>query len=439
MPKEFPKAGLTHADVLARMQQMRSEDADWRGGRTWSLVYHASDELTRLVKDAYALFHAENALSPFAFPSLRRFEGEVLDLAAGLFHAPEGKGSLTSGGSESILMAVKSARERARRDRPEIKAPEMIVPRSVHPAFEKAGYYLDVKVVHAPVGADGRVEPDAVRALVNDNTILLVGSAPSYPHGVVDPIPELGALALERGLWLHVDACVGGFLLPWLERLGKPIPAFDFRVPGVTSMSADLHKYGFAAKGASVVLYRDRELRRNQFFVYGDWPGGLYGSPSATGTRPGGAIAAAWAVMHALGEDGYLRLAREISDTTDKILAGIRATPGLRVIGEPVMSVFAFTSDVVDVYELGDALTQRGWAVDRQQLPPALHCMVTPAHTSIADLFVADLRECTASLAAGGRAPEGSAAMYGMIGAMPDREAVASFIYDFMDTLYQPD
>ena len=433
----LPKTGQRREAVLEKMRALRSDDARWKEGKTFSLVYHASDEVSRLLADAYTMFMAENALSPMAFPSLRRFEAETVAMAADLFHGgAEAAGTLTSGGSESILLAVKTARDRLRVEKG-ITAPEMVLPRSVHPAFQKAAHYFGVKAVHAPLGPDFRADVGAMRGLVTANTVLVVGSAPAYPHGVVDPIEEIAALAQERGLSCHVDSCLGGFLLPFAKKLGHPVPPFDFSVPGVTSLSADLHKYGFAAKGASVLLHRTRDLRRHQFFTYAEWPGGLYFSPSMTGTRPGGAIAAAWAVLHFLGEEGYLALARGILDTTRKLREGVAATPGLNVLGKPVMSVFAFASDTLDVYALGDAMEARGWKLDRQQKPPALHLMVTPAHAPVADLFLSDLRDCAARLARGEPAPEGSAAMYGMLGAVPDRSTLDGFILDFMEGLYE--
>jgi glutamate/tyrosine decarboxylase-like PLP-dependent enzyme len=311
----------------------------------------------------------------------------------------------------------------------------MLLPITAHPALEKAAHYFDVKPVHIPVGADFRADVEAARKLAGPNTILVVGSAPAYPHGVVDPIEPLAALAATHGALFHVDACLGGFLLPFVERLGRPVPPFDFRVPGITSMSADIHKYGYAAKGASVVLYRSRGLRRHQWFAYGDWPGGLYGSPSMTGTRPGGAIAAAWAVMRYLGDEGYLDLARVTMETTDRLARGVSETHGLRLLGEPVMSVFAFASDTVDVYVLGDAMEKRGWKLDRQQRPPCLHLMVTPAHAAVVDAFLADLRECVSAIETTRPTPEGAAAMYGMLGAAPERSMIGSFILDFMDGL----
>ena len=432
---KLPKTGSSHDQVLARMRQMRADDAKWRDGRTFSLVYFAGDDVSTLLKDAYGEFMAENGLSPMAFPSLRRFEAEVVKICADLFHGDdEVCGTMTSGGSESVMMAVKTARDWAREKG--LERPEMILPSTIHPVFEKAGHYFEVKIHHAPVGPDFRVDVAAVEKLINPSTALIVGAAMPYPHGVVDPIAELAALAQRRGLLCHVDACLGGFLLPFARKLGRDIPPFDFEVPGVTSLSADLHKYGFAAKGASLVLYKTHALRKHQFFTFSEWPGGLYISPSMTGTRPGGAIAAAWAILHYLGEDGYLQKVRGILDTTQRLIDGITAIAGMKVLGKPHGSVFAWNSDSVDVYQLGDAMEAKGWKLDRQQKPPALHCMVTPAHAAVVEPFLADLRACVASLKAGEPAPEGSAALYGMVGTVP-KETADGFLLDFLDGLYE--
>lgn len=437
MTLELPAQGTPKAELLARMESLRAGDADWRNGKTFSLVYFAGDELLDLVKQASNLFFSENGLSPIAFPSLKRFEAEVLAMAADLFHGETAAGTLTSGGSESLLMAVKTARDHARVEKPHIKAPELLLPVTAHPALLKAAHYFDVRPVRIPVGPGFAADVDAARALCNDNTILIVGSAPAYPHGVLDPIGPLAALAQEKGILCHVDACLGGFLLPWAERLGVPLPAWDFRVPGVTSLSADLHKYAFTAKGASVILYRDEALRRHQFFAVADWPGGLYASPSMTGTRPGGAIAAAWAALQHLGAEGYVKISKTILDTAQVLREGVAATPGLRLLGDPLLSVFAFTADGLDIYALGDAMEARGWKLDRQQLPPSLHLMITPAHAPIAGQFLLDLRACAAALLGGEEAPAGSAALYGMIGALPDRSAAEPFLLEFLDSLYR--
>jgi glutamate/tyrosine decarboxylase-like PLP-dependent enzyme len=427
--------GLSHTEVLTRMREMRAEDARWQEGKTWSLVYDAGEDIRRLLADAYTEFMSENGLSPLAFPSLRRFEAEVLATAATLFHGETAAGTMTSGGTESLLMAVKTAREYARAERG-ITEPEMVLPASAHPALHKAAHYFGVKAVVVPLGPDFRADVEAMKAAMGPRTVLVVGSAPAYPHGVVDPIRELAAAAQERGILFHVDACLGGFLLPFARKLGVALPDFDFAVPGVTSLSADLHKYGYAAKGASVILYRTPELRRHQFFTYADWCGGIYASPSMGGTRPGGAIAAAWAIFQYLGEEGYLRLARTVLDTARALREGVAATPGLKLLGEPPVSVFAFSSDTLDVYALGDAMEARGWKLDRQMNPPALHMMVTPAHAKVVEPFLRDLRECAAGLTSGEPAPDGSAALYGMLGAMPDRKEAEGFIMQFLDGLY---
>jgi len=433
---QLPQQGIGKDKLAMELEAMRKGDADWRNARTFSLVYNAGDDLLEVTKDAYLRFFSENALNPVAFPSLRRFERAVVGMTASMLNAPAGAaGTMTSGGSESLLMAVKTARDWAREHKPEIKTPEMLLPISAHPALHKAAHYFDIKVVPVPVRADFRADARAAESLLTDNTILVVGSAPAYPHGVVDPITDLARIAKAKGILMHVDACLGGFLLPFVEKNGRTLPAFDFRVPGVTSMSADVHKYGYAAKGASVVLYESQALRRHQFFTYADWSGGLYGSPSMTGTRPGGAIAAAYAIMNHLGEEGYLRLAKETMAATDTLSRGIRAIPELSILGEPDASVIAFTSDALDVYMLGDAMEAKGWKLDRQQRPPCLHMMVTPAHGPVAAAFLADLGQCVAFLRDSKPVPEGAAAMYGMLGNAPDRAMVAGALLDFMDGL----
>jgi sphinganine-1-phosphate aldolase len=434
--KHLPESGVKKDDVFQTMEQYRADDADWKRAKTWSLVYFAGEDILEVAKEAYTRFFSENGLNPIAFPSLRRFERDVVQMSLSMMNAPpEAAGSMTGGGTESLLMAVKTAREWARKTRPHVKEPEMLIPISAHPALEKAAHYFDVKSVHIPLGADYRADVEAAKGLVTPNTIMILGSAPAYPHGVVDPIAGLAAIAAKHGILCHVDACLGGFLLPFFPGIGRELPHFDFRVPGVTSMSADIHKYGYAAKGASVVLYRTRELRRHQYFSYADWPGGLYASPSMAGTRPGGAIAAAWAVMNYLGQKGYERLARETMATADALREGIDAIPELRILGKPDASVFAFDSEKVDVYQLADAMEKKGYKLDRQQRPPSLHMMVTPAHAVIKDAFLAELRQGVLELSETKPVAEGAAAMYGMLGAAPDRAAVSGMLIDFMDGL----
>ena len=430
----FPKRGESHQQVMAQLQEAITHDADWRGGRIWSLVYFAGEDVAALLKDAYSTAFFTNGLGPGAFKSLRKFEAEVIAMTADLLGCPQAAGNMTSGGTESILMAVKTARDWARAEKG-ITAPSMVLPVTAHPAFDKAAQYLGVKAVHIPIDDDLRADVSAAREAITPSTVLLVGSAPNYPFGTIDPIPQLAELAQEHGIACHVDACLGGYLLPFVKRLGYEVSPWDFSVPGVTSISADLHKYGFSARGASTVLYRDRQYRRHQFFAYGDWPGGLYGSPTMTGSRPGGAIAAAWAVLNYLGEDGYTRLAKVIMETTRALVDGVDAIPGLRVLGRPEMSVFAFASDTVDIHAVADALDAAGWHPDRQQLPPSLHLMVTPAHKEIVPAFLADLDAAVRRVSREGAISGGRAAMYGMLEQTQDRGVVRNVIVDFVDRL----
>jgi glutamate/tyrosine decarboxylase-like PLP-dependent enzyme len=390
----LPEKGIPKAELLARMRERKRADADWRGGRTFSLVYPAGEDVDELLREAAELYLFENALNPFRFPSLRQMEDEVVALAADLLHGgATAGGAMTSGGTESILMAVKTARERARAERGVTK-PELLAPYSAHPAFAKAAHYLGLELRQIPLRDDFRADVAEAAKLITPNTALVVGSAPNYPFGVVDPIPELAALAAERGIAFHTDACLGGFLLPFLEALGEPIPPFDFRVPGVSTISADVHKYGYCIKGASTILHRDKtHVNQHQLFLWDRWPGGSYGSFAMAGARPSAPIAAAWAVLHGLGREGYLKLARAVRDTTRKLRAGLDAIPGLRVLGAPAMSVLAFGSDRFDVFAVGDAMDAKGWHLDRQKGPAALHLMVSPEHAKIADAFLADLRE----------------------------------------------
>ena len=430
----LPSNGKSREQVREEIEQALGRDADWRGGKIWSLVYFAGEDVSDVLKDAYTAAFYTNGLGPGAFKSLRKFESEVVAITAGLLNAPEPVGNMTSGGTESILMAVKTARDYARAERG-IEAPEMVLPLTAHPAFDKSAQYLGVKAVKTPLRDDFRANVNAMRAAITKNTVLVVGSAPNYPNGAIDDIPAIASLATEHGVPCHVDACLGGFLLPFVERLGYDVRPWDFRVPGVSSISADLHKYGFSARGASTIMYRDASYRRHQFFAVTDWPGGLYGSPTMTGSRPGGAVAAAWAVLNYLGEDGYTRLAKVIMDTTRKLQEGVRATGELAVLGEPDMSVFAIASDSLDIHLVGDALDALGWHPDRQQKPASLHLMVTPAHAAVADDFVADLHEAVRRVKTGEQAPGGRAAVYGALDKMDDRAPVRDAVFGTLEKI----
>lgn len=391
------------ADVLAEIEALRRDDVRWREGRAFSLVYHAGDELDRLAKSAYAAYSSENALNVDAFPGLRRMQAEIVDTVSGWFHGgADAAGFFTSGGTESLLMAVLAARERGRTERG-ITEPEMVLPASAHAALEKAAHYFGVRSVRVPVRDDWRADVDAMAAAITERTVLLVASAPQYPQGVIDPVVEVAALAGERGINCHVDACMGGVVLPCLERLGHAVPPWDFRVPGVTSISVDLHKYGYAAKGASVIVHASKALRRHQTFVTDNWLGGRYGSSGVLGTKSGGPIAAAWAVLRHLGDEGYLALTERARRTAVRLAAGIRSIDGLVLRAEPDTTLVAFGARPdLDLDAIADHLARQGWYLDRQGPPPSLHCTVNAVHEAVVDDVLADLAAAVAAVSAGG-------------------------------------
>lgn len=398
----LPATGRTKDDLLAELDAMRSGDVRWQEGRTFGMVYDAGPEAHEVLDAVATRFLHDNALNTMAFPSLGRIQSEVVGITADLLHGEQAAGFLTSGGTESILMAVKAARERGRAERG-IAEPEMVVPVSAHAAFHKAAHYFGITVRRVPVLDDWRADVDAAADLVGPNTILVVGSAPQYPQGVVDPIPALAALADGVGANFHTDACMGGFVLPFMEELGHDVPPWDFRVDGVTSISADIHKLGYAPKGASVILHRTKELRRYQTFVFEDWLGGFYASPNMQGTRSALPMACAWAILQHLGLEGYLRLTELTIDARERLVAGVRAVPGLVVLGEPEAHLCAISADpgherAIDVFALGDALQRRGWFHDRQKPPDSLHSTVSAGNAPVIDDYLADLVEAVAEV-----------------------------------------
>jgi sphinganine-1-phosphate aldolase len=400
MEKPFFEKGLPWEDIEKALHAYRREDIDWRRGRAPLYVFYANDEIAEITKKAYLMFFTENALGARALPSVARLESEVLSMTAQILNGDSKVvGNITSGGSESIFLAVKAARDWARAYRPEISRPEIVLPRSAHPAFNKAAHYLSMKVNRVRDSADFRADVPAMEAAVTNNTIMVVGSAPSFPLGVIDPIDEIGRLASKKGLWFHVDACVGGFLAPFVKKLGHPIPDFDFSIPAVTSISADLHKFGFAAKPASTVLYRNEHYRQYQCFSFDEWPRGLYQTQTFQGTRPSGPVAAAWAVMRYLGESGYMKLAENIMRIRDKFRKGIRSIPGLKIWGDPDLSIIGFGSDTFDIYTVGDILSQKRWFVARNADPPALTHMLMPVHEIMIEDYLADLSASVRDLA----------------------------------------
>ncbi|MEW5850959.1 MAG: aspartate aminotransferase family protein [Myxococcota bacterium] len=396
---KLPQQGMKREDIVNALEGYRKNDLPWKTGRTFGYVYDPGHVAMEIGKEVYASFLTENALDPTAFPSLARIENEVVGMARRQARGDDAVvGTFTSGGTESIILAVKAAREWAKANRPNIKQPELVLPATAHAAFHKAAYYLGVKTVVTRVDPHTfRADVDAMRDAINENTVMLVGSTPGYAHGVVDPVPEIAALAHKHGILCHVDACVGGWLLPYFRRLGGDFPEYDFTVDGVTSMSMDLHKYAFTPKGASVVLYRNADLRLHQIYACNEWTGYSVVNAAVQSSKSGGPMAAAWATMCAIGDDGYLEIARQMKSCSEGIVAGIGKIPGLRVLGRPDFSMVAFTSADTNVFHVIDEMHQRGWYVQpqfrRQGSPENIHLSIGPTNLKWVDAFLKDLTD----------------------------------------------
>lgn len=380
MRKSIPATGADWPTLQAQMQEAAKNDVQWRDGKAAVYVFHSGDHVMQVAHDAYGMFIAENGLGPAAFPSLRQMEKEVIDMALSLQHAPDsGAGSMTSGGSESILLAIKACRDHARAQGASGEL-EIVAPYSVHPAFDKGAQLMGLRVVRVPVGDDFRADVAAMADAITPQTVMLVGSAPCFPYGVIDPIDALSDLAQARELWLHVDACVGGYINPFLAEVSAhPPQSYDFQHAGVSSMSLDLHKFGYAAKGASTILYRDKSLRDAQAFLFDDWPCGQMYTPTFAGTRPGGAIAAAWAVLNYLGHSGYCERAQRIEEAKQALIDGVKAL-GLEVFGDPRSSIVAFGWSDGDILAVGEGLYEEGWFSSRLTQPDGIQLMISPEH-----------------------------------------------------------
>jgi sphinganine-1-phosphate aldolase len=399
----FPERGRPVSDVIAELEAKRVGDVKWQQGRAFGMVYNGGPTVHEVAERAAALFLHENALNTKAFPSLGEIQSEVVGWTAALLHGPgTAAGFLTSGGTESILCGVLAARERAREERG-ISDGEIVLAESAHAAFHKAAHLFGLKVRKTPVLADWTADVEAMAREVGPDTVLVVGSAPQYPQGVVDPIPAIAELAASVGANCHVDACMGGFVLPFAELLGREVPPWDFRVEGVHSISADIHKLGYAPKGVSVILHRTKALRRYQTFVFDGWLGGFYASPNLQGTRSGLPMATAWAVIAHLGLEGYLALTRQTLENADRMRAGIAAIDGVHVLGDGQFHLIGMAADPasdppVDVFALGDALLSRGWFHDRQGPPDTLHSTVSNSNTGVIEQYLGDLAACVAEV-----------------------------------------
>ena len=413
MKARLPERGRSWSELAREMTDLKRDDLDWRRGRHAAFVWHADDAVETVAREAYALFMTENGLGMRVFPSLRRMEADVVAMVAGLLGGDASvMGHMTSGGTESIFLAAHAARQWARRHRPDVTAPEIVAAFSAHPAIDKAAHYLGMRVVRVPTGNDFRADVAAMAEAVTPQTVMCYASAPTYSLGVVDPVAELGALAEARGLWLHVDACVGGVLGPFVRELGYPVPAFGLDLPGVASLSADLHKSGYAAKGASVILYRDAPREACGRYEFSDWPTGLYAVPTFAGTRPGGAIAAAWAVMHFLGAEGYRRIAATVMQARARLVAGLAHIDGPHLWGEPDLWAVAYGAKDCDIHAIADAMTARRWSVGRVRKPPGIHLMLTPVHAPIVDDYLADLAASVATVRASTGTPSRTPVVY---------------------------
>jgi glutamate/tyrosine decarboxylase-like PLP-dependent enzyme len=467
----FPEKGASEEQVLKDLTSLKNDDVNWASGKSFGYVYYPGEKYAKIIKKAYDLFFHDNALNPQLFPSLRKLEAEVVAMVNHLFNAPSNaSGCMTSGGTESILLSLKTARDYSKSLRPFMEVPEVIIPSSAHPAFLKGVNYFGLKAVVVPTN-NLIADVSLMAEKINNNTVMLVGSAPSFPHGLIDPIEELSNLALEHNLLLHVDCCIGGFMLPFMNKLGWDLPDFDFKLKGVTSISVDIHKYGYAAKGASVILYRNRSLRKFQFSIFTKWSGGVYGSTTMLGTKPGGSIAAAWAAINAIGMNGYLKLAKQTMESTNLLLKKLNDIPELSTIGEPVMSLVAIQSKTIDIHELADEMHIKGWSFDRLQYPSGIHLTISQVHTAeIIEEFISDLKlsinkvkyfslskklhrfqvstlKLVSKLLPHGSiakiqkrfssidpTPKRAAAMYGMLGVLPDKD-LDKIVQNLLDKL----
>jgi len=438
--KEIPAIGRSRADILHEMETMRTEEeSHWKDGYISGAVYHGDQEHIDFLNQVYAINSQSNPLHADVWPSSTKFESEIVAMTGDMLggSGQDVCGTVSSGGTESIMLAMKTYRDWAR-EKKGITKPEMIIPITAHAAFDKASEYFNIKVIHIPVDANFRADVNAAKKAITANTVVMVGSAPSFPHGAIDPIAELSELARQHNIGFHTDACLGGFVLPWAEKLGYPVPPFDFRLPGVTSMSADTHKYGYAAKGTSVILYRGEELRHFQYYTTTEWPGGLYFSPTFAGSRPGALSAACWAAMTSIGAEGYLSATKKILETAAIIKKGVNEIPELHVLGEPLF-VVAFASESVNVYKVLDYMSHKKWSLNGLHKPTCVHLCITLRHTQpgVTERFVADLREAVEHVKAHPEEKGSMAPVYGMAATVPLRGMVSDLLKRYLDLMFK--
>ncbi len=439
----LPSTGVSEEQILSEIEAMNLKEQDrWKDGYVSGAVYHGDQDHIEFLNKVYAMTSQSNPLHSDLWPSAAKYESEIIQMTARMLSAGVVKdtgvcGTVTSGGTESILLAMKTYRDAARIKKG-VKRPELVVPVTAHAAFDKACQYFNIRIRHVPVDGGFCADVKAVRKAVNKNTIAIVGSAPSFPHGVIDPIEAMSEIALEKDIGFHTDACLGGFVLPWARELGYDVPPFDFSLKGVTSMSADTHKYGYAAKGTSVVLYRSQELRHFQYYTITDWPGGLYFSPTFAGSRPGALSAACWAAMLKMGKKGYLSATRRILAAADTIKAGIRQIPELKIMGNPLW-VVAFSAPGLDIYRVLDVMSSKGWSLNGLHRPACVHIAVTLRHAQagVAERFVSDLEKAVQAVKAEPPSKTGMAPVYGMAATLPARGIVSDILKKYLDMYYR--
>lgn len=438
---ELPNEGLDQLLILTNLERLaQKEHKRWSDGFASGAVYHGDQNHIQFLNKVYGLFSQSNPLHTDLWPSIAQFEAEIVAMTAKMLGAEWTDdticGTVSSGGTESILLAMKTYRDWAREEKG-IENPEAIVPISAHVAFDKACQYFGIKMVKIPLDAEYQTSVAAVRKAINKNTAVIVSSAPSFPHGIMDPIPELASLAVEKKVNLHVDACLGGFLLPWI-RDEYPFAPFDFALKGVTSISVDTHKYGYANKGSSVVLYRGKNLRHYQYYISTDWPGGLYASPTLAGSRPGAMIAQTWATMVSIGQKGYKKNALKIADAARTIREGIGHIPHLKVLGNPIF-VIAFASDSLDIFSIMSSMTEKGWSLNGLHRPDCVHLCATLRHTlpGVVDRFLEDLKTSVQEVERNPSKRKGMAPLYGMASSIPARGVVGDFLKRYLDSLYR--
>jgi glutamate/tyrosine decarboxylase-like PLP-dependent enzyme len=439
----LPSEGVSHEDLLKTMQELESkEHKKWEDGYTSGTVYHGNPEHVNFLNEVYALHSQTNPLHSDLFPSITKYEAEVISMTANMLGAQntsdEVCGAISSGGTESICLAMKTYRDWGIKSKG-IEAPEMVIPVTAHAAFYKAAEYYQIKLHTVPVhGPDYKVKLSDIKKKVNRNTVVIVGSAPTFPHGVIDPIAEISEFAKKRGIGMHVDCCLGGFILPWAKKLGYNVPEFDFSLPGVTSISADTHKYGYAAKGTSVVLYRNEDLRRHQYFTITEWPGGIYFSPTFAGSRAGALSAVCWANLVSIGEKGFIDATEKILKTADFIKAELNRISEVQIIGDPLWNI-SFKSDQFNIYQIMDYMTKKGWTLNGLHKPSCIHICLTLRHAEegVKERFIADLKSSIEEVKLKPEVEGGSAPVYGMAATMPLRGTVSNLLKKYMDALYK--